>query len=139
MKLVDFIVFYTMVYYEKNKLTGLFWESKLKRSIFLAGLSATFWLFIVAEILLFLFMRINLVDVPFSKFMLIVSGVLFIQLFRYIYIKKNRYEFITSNQYKPFTIGITVGMILSFLIFVFSLLLSIGIALLIHFYLLHHR
>ncbi len=134
MRLIDFIVFYTMALYKKKKMDGLLWSNSLRRSVFIAGLFTTLCLYSLTEIIAFLVTRINFIDKSISQIAFIVAVLLIIQLFRYIYVRKERYEFIISSEYKAFTFSTRTGMTLVFLLVIFSFLLPIALTLLIYFY-----
>ncbi len=113
----------------------MYWHSYLRRSVFVAGLIAMFWLWLMFEILFFSFRRLNFIAIPFSELIIIVLGLLIIQLFRYIYVVKKRYDLIVKLEFKGFSLSLNKGLIIVFLIFIFSFLITIGSAVWINIYL----
>ena len=137
MRFIDFLVFYPMANIKRKKLGGLTWSSSLRRAVFLAGLNITLLLFIVLEVICYVIFRINLFDSPYVKILILVFGMLIAQLFSYIYVTKGRYDFIVSSSYKPFTLNITAGVAICFLIFIFSFVGGIATALIVNLLLAH--
>jgi hypothetical protein len=111
-----------MANFKRKNLGSLTWGSPLARAVFLAALSISLFLFIAAEIICFIIFRINILDTYLSIIILIIAGALIAQLLGYLYITKKRYEYITSSEYKPFSLSVTLGVAISFLLFVFSFL-----------------
>jgi hypothetical protein len=131
MRLVDFIIFYTMCWYDKKHMDGLLWNSPLRRCVFVAGLIITFCLFFIIEIIFFLTFKLNVIEFTLTEILLILGCLLMTQVFSYIYIRKKRYEFITSPKYGTFTLSTTLGVTICGLIFIFSFLGSLGVAIII--------
>lgn len=132
MRLIDFIVFYTMPNFKRKKMEGLLWASPLARSVFLASLSISLLLYIAAEIICFIIWRINILNSYFSIIVFIIGGALIAQLLGNLYMTKKRYEYIISSKYKSFTLGINIGIAISFLLFVFSVLGCLVVAIIIN-------
>jgi len=127
MRFFDFLVFYPMASFQKRNVTGWDWQTSLNRAVTLAAISTSFLSLACLELIFFLALRINILDIWYNKFLFLGGGVLLVFLFNYIYVRKKRYEYIMSPQYKTFRLGITAGVITCFLIFILSMLLVIGI------------
>jgi hypothetical protein len=135
MRIIDFIIFYLMAYYKKYQPGTLYWDNYLKRSVYGAGLIAMFWLFLIVEVLFFLLGRVDFTDFKFWELIAIVLALLSIQLFRYIYVVKKRYELIVKHESMKFSLGLNMGLLIVFLMFLFSLLAFVASTIMIHFYL----
>jgi hypothetical protein len=121
-----------MANFKRKKLGALSWGSPLARAVFLATLSINLLLFIAAETICFVVFRINILDTYLSIIIFIIVGVLIAQLLGYLYITKQRYEYIISSKYKSFTLSITIGVTICFLLFVFSFLGCLGTGIIIN-------
>ena len=122
-----------MAFYKQKKMSGLFWNTPLRRSVFVAGLIITFLLFLITQISTFLIFRLNIVEYPISEILMVVGCLINTQIFAYIYIKKDRYGFVLSDHYKAFRLGETTGMVICALMFVFAFLGSLATAIIIDF------
>ncbi len=131
MRLFDFLVFYPMANFERRRVKEFTWGGPLDRATLLAALTTSFLVFAGLEIIYFLMFKVNILDVWYTIFLFLAGSILMVQLFGYLYITKKRYEYITSSQYKSFTLNTTLGVTISFLLFVFSFLGSLGIAIVI--------
>ena len=132
MRLIDFFVFYITTLYKNKPRGNLFWDSPVRRTVFVVGLTFTLLLFSFFEIIVFLIARINVIENRLSEIAVIIVGVLFIQLLSYIYIVIKRYEFIVSPHYKPFTLNTNLGVTLCVVTLLLSFLLMIGVGVGIH-------
>ena len=122
MRLIDFIIFYTMAYFKRNKSGGDMWSNPLYRSVFLTSLILTLLSSILLEIICFIFFKLDALIVSATPIGLIIFCVIIGQLLSSLYVKRKRYEYIISSEYKPFTLSITLGMIICYLFFVFGFL-----------------
>lgn len=127
MRLFDFMVFYPMTSFRERKVKGWTSQTSLRRATSLAAISSSIILLAILELVFFLILRVNILDIKYSIFLFFAGGILIIWLFNYIYIKRKRYEYIISSQYRPFKLGTTTGVILCFLIFILSFLLAAAI------------
>jgi len=124
-----------MAYYKKYQPGTLYWDSYLRRSVYGAGLVTMFWLFLIVEVLFFFLGRVDFTDFRLWELIAIVLAVLLIQVFRYVYIVKKRYELIVKPESRGFSLSLNTGLLIVFLIFLFSLLMFVGSAILVHLYL----
>ena len=60
MRVVDFFVFYVTTLYKNKPRGNLFWDSPVRRTMFVVGLTFTLLLFSILEIIVFLIARINI-------------------------------------------------------------------------------
>ena len=132
MRFIDFMVFYVMANFKKKQNDGSIWGSQLARAVFLASLPLSFAIVSLAEIICFFIFRVNIFDDSHFKIILIIGGILNATLLDYVYINKKRYEYITAPEYKPFTLSITLGVTICFLLGFLSVVGSIGLALVIN-------
>jgi hypothetical protein len=126
MRLFDFIVFYPMASFKKRNVTEFTWQTPLERATILAATTTSLLLFTGIEISCFLILKVNILDIWYTIFSFLIGGILIIQLFNYIYIKRKRYEYIISPEYRPFKLNIIIGVIMCFFLFVASLLAAIA-------------
>jgi len=129
MRFTDFLVFYPMANFRRKKIDKSMWRKQLGQAVFLASLNISLMLIIAVEIIGFLVFRVNVYEIYSIDIPIVIVGILNSVLFDYVYVKKKRYEYITSNQYKPFILSVTLGVTITFLIFVFCLIGCIGIPL----------
>ena len=125
MRVFDFLVFYPMASFKKREVTDFTWQTPLERATILAAISSTCLLMSGLEIICFLVFRINILDIYYVVFLFLVGGIVMVFLFNYIYIKRKRYEYIISPQYKSFKFSVTAGVIICFLVFIFSILATV--------------
>ena len=138
MRVVDFFVFYVTTLFKNKPRGNLFWDSPVRRTMFVVGLTFTLLLFSILEIIVFLIARINIMGNRLSEIAGIIGGVLLIQLLGYVYIVKKRYEFIISSQYRAFTLNANLGAAICVVICLLSFFLMIGVAGAIHIFLKTH-
>ena len=139
MRLIDFFMYYVTTLYKNKPRGNLYWDSPVRRTCFVVGLTFCLFLFLTIETAIFLIARINLFDIHYSEIIIIVVGVLIIQLLAYIYIKRNRYHFITSSKYKAFTLSNIAGVTITVGACFLSFILLIAVAVAIGHYLKSHR
>ncbi len=132
MRLIDFFVFYISTLYTNKRRGNLFWDSPIRRTVSIVGLTILMWLLSISQIVVFLIANKNLTD--FSLFIggLVLGGLLVIQFLRYIYVVRKRYEFITSSKYKSFTLSTTLGVTICSIIVLVSILIPIGVGIAIY-------
>jgi hypothetical protein len=138
MRVIDFFVFYVTTLYKNKPRGNLFWDSPVRRTMFVVGLTFTLLLFSILEIVVFLIAGINIMENRLSEIVAIIGGVLLIQLLGYVYIVKKRYEFIISSQYRAFTLNANLGVAICVVVSLFAFLLMIGVAGAIHIFLKTH-
>jgi len=132
MRFIDFMMFYTMANFKRQKGVESI-NGKLIRAGFFPGFTISLMVSIVIEIVCFLFFHINIADSSNYFVKLVIGSLLCLILIDYAYRTKKRYEYITSHQYRPFTLSITLGAFITFLIFIVSAMGNIGIPVAIHF------
>jgi hypothetical protein len=107
------------------------WRKQLGQAVFLASLNVSLMSIIAVEIICFLIFRVNAYEIYAIDIPIVIGGILNSFLFDYVYVKKKRYEYITSDEYKPFNLNVTLGVAITFLIFVFCVIGCIGIPLVV--------
>ena len=122
MRVIDFFVFYITTLYKNKPRGNLYWDSPVRRTVFIVGLTFTMLLASILDVVVFLITGINVIDNRLIIIPIIISGVLLIQLLRYVYIVKKRYEFITSSQYKAFSLSTNIGVTICMVIFFISIM-----------------
>jgi hypothetical protein len=131
MRVIDFMIFYTMANFRRRNSDKSMLESQLIRAGFIASLPASFIIYIVMEIICFFVFRVNIFDGSYLPVLLALWLILDSLLFNYIYINKKRYKYITSLQFKPFKLSINSGLNIGFLLIIVSLGGVIGVSLVI--------
>lgn len=131
MRLIDFFVYYISTLYKNKSRGNLFWDSPVRRTVFIVGLTIGLWLLIASQLLLFFISNKNLMDYQFWLVGFIISVVLITQLLRYTYIVKKRYQFITSLEYNSFTLTSTHGIIICVVVPFLGLVSTIAIGIII--------
>src|SRR5476651_2380169 len=106
MMLPDFI-FYFLTYYFDNNRQLLSWSSPLQRSTYVIGLATLGVLVAIEELLEFTVLKPSGFQVPKLAFILIGLGV--IQLYDFVYIKRNRYERVVLYQGRFASISKSAG------------------------------
>jgi len=119
MRFIDFMMFYTMANFKRQKGNESI-EGKLIRAIFFPALVVSVIVSIAVEIFYFLFFHINIVDGSNFFIKWAIGAILCGILIDYVYRQKRRYEYIISPQYKVFPLRIPLGIIIVFLIFIIS-------------------
>jgi len=109
MRLIDFFVYFFTSFYNSGKRGGLLWESPLRRTVFLVGVTFGILLIAIFDIAVYFIYGTNLIGYAYSKVFVIVFVLIVIQLLRYVYIKKKRYEYIISDEYPPFLMNNALG------------------------------
>ena len=132
MRFIDFMMFYTMANFKRQKGVESM-DGKLIRANFVPGFTISLMVSIVIEIVCYLFFHIDIADSSNYFLKLVIGSLLCMIWIDYIYRKKKRYEYITSHQYKSFTLSITLGTFICFLILMASVIGNIGIPVAIHF------
>jgi hypothetical protein len=130
MRLFDFLVYYPVASFKKRRIEEFTWGGPLYRATLLASITTSFFLFAILEIICWLIFHINILDVPYTIFLLLLGCFLIDRLFNYIYKTRKRYEYITSSSYRPFSVGVTLGTVICFFLFMSSIFVAVGVALL---------
>lgn len=130
MRILDFIIYYTTIYFKKNSYL-LTWSTALERACYATTLATIFWTMTFWEIVNDYILKKKNHDLP--AVLLIIVGICASLLYQYIYINRNRYEFIISDNYKRFQIeeknGILTVIVFNIISFIipFAIAISIGI------------
>jgi hypothetical protein len=132
MRLFDFMVYYPMSNFKRKEVKEFTWGGPLDRATLLAAITTSFFAFAVLETICSLIFNVNILDVWYTIFLLLVGCIVMALLFNYIYKTKKRYEYIISSLYNPFTLNVTLGVTICFFLFLFSLIISVGAGLLIN-------
>jgi hypothetical protein len=89
MIILDFLVYYFAKYYEGRQ-EKLSWSTPLERAIYVVGILTILWLLVIEEIICFFVLKTTLKIFPI--FFGGIAGLLIMQVYSYIYVKKNRFD-----------------------------------------------
>lgn len=130
MRFIDFIVFYGMANLKRTGGESL--KANLYRAVFLASLIITMLIFPIVQLIYYSFSKIDIWDLSYSPFFIVIAGIISMLILQYIYIRKERYDYIISDEYNSFKLNSTIGVIISMLVFVLSIITIFGTEVLLH-------
>jgi hypothetical protein len=117
---IDFVVYFLAQFFERNQ-QKLKWNTPVQKSCYLVGLATFCLLITIVELLNFTILK-EVDFMYFTKFGYIILGLLIVQLFEFIYVKKERYTKQVSKRLKFKEFDYRRGVIISW-IFIFASLL----------------
>jgi hypothetical protein len=115
MIILDFLVYYLTKYYEgRPKL--LSWSTPIERAIYVVGLITILWLLVTEEVICFFVLKTTLKIFPIVLGGIV--GLLIMQIYTYIYVKKCRYDLLAERF--EFTMSERNGVLLAIVFTFFS-------------------
>jgi len=127
MRLIDFFVFYEATLYKNKEEENRTGNRRLGKAISIAGCIIALWLTTIIQIIVFLVLKRNIINLKIWVKVYFIVAILSILILRYIYISKERYQYIVSSQYRPFKLGRYAGITVIFFSLIASVALSVGI------------
>jgi hypothetical protein len=122
MIILDFLVYYLTKFYE-GRPEKLSWSTPVERAVYVVGVITIFWLLVIEEIICFFIIKTTLKIFPIVLGGII--GLLIMQLYLYIYVKKYRFELIADRF--EFAMSERKGVILAIVFGFFSFCLPYAI------------
>jgi len=123
MRPFDFLIYFTALYYTKNA-NLLSWSTAVERACYVVSIVSGFWLMTIWVI-------VNIVRKQFVDLQtvpIIIATIAMLFLFQYIYVTRGRYDVIASKDYKEFKMPYNRAVIVTFTIYILSLLLPFALA-----------
>ncbi|MFN5628173.1 MAG: hypothetical protein ACK48W_02700 [Bacteroidota bacterium] len=129
MKIIDFLFFYLVRWFEKR-------QQKFKRidpiekTVYGLGIASVLWILCIDMIIEFYVLKTFSSVIP--NFIFVIVALLFMWLYKYIYITKERYKQILERHETGFGVLEKTGIAISISFVFLSLLIPMALAVLLH-------
>ena len=110
MFILDFLIYYLTLWFTERQ-EKLRWSTPLERAIYAVGIASILWIFVLEELICFFVLKTSLKIAPII--VVIVIGLIIMQAYSYIYIKRKRYKLINNSASERFKTGDKTGKVLS--------------------------
>jgi hypothetical protein len=130
MIILDFLIYYFTIWFEKRK-ANLKWSTPIQRANYVIGLATS--LFLSNGFIIFTYITTKQINFGISKYWLLGGALILIQLFEYIYDTRKRFEMLTLDASTRFNIfndskGIAISMCIFFFLFLSPFITAIILA-----------